>query len=407
MKSFELLQPIFAKAILLVRDGSFLDALHHPASVLYYRARRIHPAVMVFRRSATPPSQKLNAPSNIIIDHNLLRIFTRNKLPDEQRACKSCPEWRNLPSMILLIRLLTISLLLSASFSTIAADYANSSQIFNITTPPAELKLPAFYKKYISANGYPIVSSGKVNDYALKEAAYLINMMLAKRPDVRKAMIKSCSRMIVMAHDEFTSDVPEHSKLRPTDYWDARARGLGGSKSEPVCSCAEENILAFEGDPYSTENILIHEFAHNIHLRGMVNVDKTFDKRLKATYENAIAAGLWESKYASVNHAEYFAEGVQSWFDNNRKPDHDHNHVDTRTELKEYDPGLAAVCEEVFGDTELVYTKPTTRLHGHLKGYDPSKSPKFVWPERLNEVKREIREKAKARGKNREKTYVN
>ena len=88
-------------------------------------------------------------------------------------------------------------------------------------------------------------------------------------------------------------------------------------------------------------------------------------------------------------------------------PDHDHNHVDTRTELKEYDPGLAAICEEVFGDTKLVYSKPTTRLHGHLEGYDPSKSPKFVWPERLNEVKQAIREGAKARGKDRKKPYVN
>ena len=34
----------------------------------------------------------------------------------------------------------------------------------------------------------------------------------------------------------------------------------------------------------STENILIHEFAHNIHLRGMVNVDETFDRRLKDAY---------------------------------------------------------------------------------------------------------------------------
>ncbi len=29
-------------------------------------------------------------------------------------------------------------------------------------------------------------------------------------------------------------------------------------------------------------------------------------------------AGLWKGKYASVNHHEYFAEGVQSWFDDNR-----------------------------------------------------------------------------------------
>jgi hypothetical protein len=281
------------------------------------------------------------------------------------------------------------------------------SQEFNVTVPPPELKLDKFYKKYVGANGYPVISSAKVNDYALKEAAYLINMMLAKRPDVRKAMIASGSRMIVMADDEFTTDVPEHSRLSPKDYWDARARGLGGSRTEPVCSCGEENLLGFEGDPYSTENILIHEFAHNIHLRGLLNVDPTFDDRLKQAYERAMAAGLWKGKYASLNHAEYFAEGVQSWFDNNRQPDHDHNHVNTGKELRQYDPGLAAICEEVFGETELVYTKPATRLHGHLAGYDPSKAPTFKWPKRLEEVKREIGEEKLKSGKNRRKPYVN
>ncbi len=268
-----------------------------------------------------------------------------------------------------------------------------------VASPPDSLALDSFYQKHISANGYPIISSEKVSDYALKEAAYLVNMMLARRPDVREAMVKGGSRLIVMAHDEFTTDVPEHSKMTPKDFWDARARGLGGSRTDPVCSCGEENLLGFEGDPYSTECILIHEFAHNIHLRGLVVVDPTFDDRLKAAYERAMKAGLWKTKYASVNHAEYFAEGVQSWFNNNRPPDHDHNHVDTREELREYDPGLAALCEEVFGDTELVYSKPETRLTGHLEGYDPSKAPKFVWPERLTKVKEEIRKKARNRGK--------
>ena len=268
---------------------------------------------------------------------------------------------------------------------------------FLVTAPPSDLKLDPFYQKYISANGYPIVSSAKVDDYALKEAAFLVNLMLASRPDVRDAMIKSGSRLIVMSHNEFTTDVPEHSQMRPRDFWDARARGLGGSRTDPVCSCGEENLLAFAGDPYSTENILIHEFAHNIHLRGMVNVDPTFDDRLKQTWQAAMDAGLWDKKYASTNHAEYFAEGVQSWFNNNRQPDHDHNHVDTRRELREYDPGLAEICEEVFGETELVYTKPTTRLTDHLAGYDPATAPKFAWPERLQKVKEEIRAKARSR----------
>ena len=288
-----------------------------------------------------------------------------------------------------------------------AGTRENETSEYRVEKPPAALQLPPFYRKYVDANGYPIVSSGKVSDFALKEAAYLIDMMLAERPDIRRAMVASGSRMIVMSHDEFTTDIPEHSQLRPKDYWDARARGLGGSRNEAVCSCGEENLLGFDGDPYSTENILIHEFAHNIHYRGMVNLDPSFDDRLKQTYERAMAQGLWQGKYASTNHAEYFAEGVQSWFNNNRQPDHDHNHVDTRKELREYDAGLASICEEVFGETKLVYSKPITRLEGHLAGYDPSKSPRFDWPERLRKSKQAIRDEVKKQGTDRKQEYKN
>ena len=260
-----------------------------------------------------------------------------------------------------------------------------------IGPPLEEWKVPEFYTKSISANGYPVVASANVNDYALREAAYLINLMLANRPDVRDAMIKGGSRMCIISWKEFTTDLPDFAWLTPKDFWDARARGTGGSQTDPYCSSAEENILKYPGDPYSTECILMHEFAHNIHLRGMVNVDPSFDSRVQAAYDSAISQGLWKGKYASTNHHEYFAEGVQSWFDNNRPPDHDHNEVRTRKALKAYDPGLAKLCEEVFGETELVYTDPTTRLTDHLQGYDPSQAPTFVWPERLMKVKEEIR----------------
>ena len=139
---------------------------------------------------------------------------------------------------------------------------------------------------------------------------------------------------------------------------------------------------------------LIHEFAHNIHLRGLLKLDPTFDDRLKKTYHDALAKGLWKGKYAATNHHEYFAEGVQSWFNNNRVNDHDHNHVHLRSQLIEYDPGLAAICREVFGTTELQYTKPTTRLTDHLAGYDPTTAPTFIWPDRLKASIAEIKRKA-------------
>lgn len=266
--------------------------------------------------------------------------------------------------------------------------------------------VPAFYTQRVSASGFPIVASAKVSSYAVKEAVYLVDLMLAKRPDVREAMTASGARLCILAHNEFTMDQPEfahlekvegYEELTAREYWDARARGLGGSEEDPFCSCAEENLLAYDGDPYDTENILIHEFAHNLHLRGLTNVDPTFDTRLKAAFDEAMKAGLWKGAYASSNHHEYWAEGVQSWFDNNRQNDAQHNHVDTRDELIAYDPKLAALCREVFGDTVLKYTKPQTRLTGHLAGYDPAKAPKFVWPERLAKARGVIKQKQRKR----------
>lgn len=274
--------------------------------------------------------------------------------------------------------------------------------------PQAKDGVPACYTQRESAHGFPIVATAKTNPYALKEVAYLLNLMLEHRPDVRQAMIDSGARMVIMAHDEYTTDFPEFARLADESvkgyenvsaktYWDTRARGLGGSQTDPFCSCAEENVLGFKGDPYEKECIVIHEFAHCIHLRGLLNVDPTFDTRLKAAYDAAMKAGLWRGKYASVNHHEYWAEGVQSWFDDNRVNDHDHNHVHLRSQLIEYDPGLAALCREVFGETELHYTKPATRLTGHLAGYDPSKAPTFAWPEPLQAARELIKNKARKR----------
>ena len=104
--------------------------------------------------------------------------------------------------------------------------------------------IPAWYRQRADADGYPIVASGEVNPYALREAASLINLMLANRPDVRRAMIESGSRLCIIGWNEFTTDQPEFVRL---------AR-------HPL-----------------------REFAHNIHLRGLVNVDPTFDERLKKT----------------------------------------------------------------------------------------------------------------------------
>ena len=262
-------------------------------------------------------------------------------------------------------------------------------------------KLDAFYEKHVDLRGFPILGSAKVSDHALLEAAWIIEYMLEGRPDVLDTLVKARVRCCVMAHDEVTTDVPEHRTLEPGKWWDRRARGLGPSVERPCISCAEENLLGFPGNPYGSENILVHEFAHAIDLMGLRRIDKSFEKRLAATYRAARKEGLWKGLYADENKEEYWAEGVQSWFDTNRPPDKIHNHVDTRAELEVHDPRLATLIGETLGRSAWRYVKPAERKErGHLADYDPSKAPRFAWPKGLEDWFRRY-EEAKRSGANR------
>jgi cyclophilin family peptidyl-prolyl cis-trans isomerase len=244
-----------------------------------------------------------------------------------------------------------------------------------------EFKLDRFYQRYVDA-GVPVVGSAKVTDHALAEAAWIVAKMLDGRDDIMKAMRKNRVRVAVMAATEYTTDVPEHSKLTPKLFWDRRARGLGATLANPAVSCGEENLLGYPGDPYPGENIFVHEFAHAIHGTGLSTTDPTFDRRLRAAHRAALDRGLWKDTYAATNHSEYWAEGVQCWFDDNAAPDALHNNVRTRGQLKDYDPALAKLCQEVFGDKEWRYLRPAARKPAdvkHLPGYDPKKLPRFEW----------------------------
>jgi alpha-glucosidase len=168
-------------------------------------------------------------------------------------------------------------------------------------------------------------------------------------------MVKSGVRFVVMAPTEMTTDVPEqrHMKNDPKTDWDKRARGLGGK----ITSCGEENLLNLKGDRYRNENILIHEFAHAIHTYGIGKVDKEFNVKLRATYKKAMDSGLWKDTYAATNAGEYWAEGVQSYFDCNAPAGGVHNDINTRERLAKYDPDLFALIDETFKQTPYRYVR--------------------------------------------------
>ena len=211
--------------------------------------------------------------------------------------------------------------------------------------------LPAFYQKHLDCGGLPILSSAKVPDAALIQARKTVRRMTSKRPEILPELARRGVRVAIMAATELTTDIPEHATLAPKERWDRRARGLGATPSRPAVSGAEENLLNYPKDRYRGEDIFLHEFAHTIHTMAMVHLEPGFDAELKGLYKAARAAGLWERTYAAENAGEYFAEGVQSWFDANREadpPDGIHNAVNTRRELEAYDPALAAFIAKIF-----------------------------------------------------------
>jgi len=169
--------------------------------------------------------------------------------------------------------------------------------------------LDPFYKQHVVAGGLLIAGSEKVSPHALREAAHLVGKMLATRPDVLAKLVEREMYVCVMAHDEMQTDLPECRKM--SLWWAKRARGLGG---RPV-SCGEENLLCCPGDPYRGESIFIHEFAHAVH-GAVAALDEQFNERLRTLHRETQETGRFRG-YGTGSFGEFWAEGVQSWFNCN------------------------------------------------------------------------------------------
>jgi hypothetical protein len=230
------------------------------------------------------------------------------------------------------------------------------SEHLKVTSVPKSFNFNNFYRKYIDAKGIPILSSDKVPDTALIIARQIVIQMLnsLKVVGIEQYFNAYNVRIAVMSKDEVTTDIPEHSDLNevfPETNWDTRGRGFGATIERPATSCAEENLLCYSKDPYKGESILVHEFAHTIHEMGLRYLDSEFDIQLKSIYKMAKKNKLWENTYAISSYTEYWAEGVQCFFNTNLEAiptDGIHNNINTRDELKIYDPELFTFIGKYF-----------------------------------------------------------
>lgn len=234
---------------------------------------------------------------------------------------------------------------------------SNTWECEKITGVPAnirrDMKLSSFYKKYLHAYGIPILSSHRVKDSALRRACYVVTFVMADRQDLRNYFYSRNGRAAVIAHKvEQVTTIPEHSWL--PSWWNQRARGLGGTIQHPISTCGEENLLCYKSDPWRDEDIFLHEFVHAMHNVAIASngAIPDFDRRISSRYNYLKRTGeRWANTYAMSTDREYLAEGAQSYFDVDadiNPPNGIHNHINTREELRGYDPVLFGFCREIF-----------------------------------------------------------
>jgi len=175
-------------------------------------------------------------------------------------------------------------------------------------------------------------------------------------------------------------------------YKQAKAKGLwndgcaaqrfGRVKSTKPVSLLDALVKSFPDE--SPELIRKCLDGGNILVNG-----RPTNSKVEVTKEDKVLIVFGGEKgcYAGKNRSEYWAEGVQNWYDTNRTMDHDHNHIHTRRQLKTYDTPLARLCKDVLGDSKWRFVSPRDRAgKGHLKGFDPAKAPKVARPEHIKQA---------------------
>lgn len=256
----------------------------------------------------------------------------------------------------------------------------------------------SFYAQRLDASGLPVIASARAPDEALSAARNIVTDMLRHRPDLARWLAGAGYRVAVMAPDETTTDLPEQrhwTKPAPDDprltrcerkhyatrigamtdrqYWDARARGMSG----PLTSAGAENILALPGDRYRGENILVHEFAHDV-LAAIRAIDAPLYARVERAYADALRSGRWQGEYASTTIDEYWAVGTQFHFNSGRLAAFDTVRVLSHRDLARYDPALAKLLRAAYGSRH--------RLAGDRWWNHPARVPAGPLPKFTAEV---------------------
>jgi hypothetical protein len=247
----------------------------------------------------------------------------------------------------------------------------------SVMPPPAQFKVDPYYTKFTYAREFVVLGSKHASDEALLRANDVIRKMFAYRHDILKAMIAEGARLVVLGTNEKLSDLPEFAALSKKPGFDA-VRYVDYTPELKLLVVPEENVLGSPTDPFAGKSLTASLFAKVLYrIAGMRPVDPDFEKqrakqqyelrvkrldvdfdaRVAKLHEAARSKGLWRGTPAGHDKVEYWAAGVEAYFDaaGSGLPPHGADRpITTREMLKAYDPELWTLVDETMAYRERV-----------------------------------------------------
>ena len=251
----------------------------------------------------------------------------------------------------------------------------------SVIAPPEKFKFDPFYKKFTWAREFPILGSAKVSDEALLKANDTIRKMFAYRHDLLKALINDKAKVVVLAKGELLTDLPEFADERAKSS-PAVSRHFDYTSDKKVIVVPEENTLGGFDDPAAGRCLLVGLMAKAVFFvaasrevderfatvrrdsqqyeqrliwdkssEPIPRMDVQFDLRMREAFDTAIKQGLWKGTPAARNSAEYWAAGVEAYFDAAGRgfpPVGTPRPITTREALQTYDPNLFKIVDETM-----------------------------------------------------------
>jgi hypothetical protein len=247
----------------------------------------------------------------------------------------------------------------------------------SVMTAPASFKVHPYYTKFTYAREFVVLGSKHVSDEALLQGNDTIRKMFAYRHDILKALIADGARLVVLGRHEKLSDLPEFQDARKKAAFD-EVRYADYAADQKLMVVPEENVLRLKGEPFAGQYLVVSVFAKALYrVAGMRPVqtsgttkgqkqqyelrvkrlDIEFDKRVGKLYEEAATKKLWRGTAAGRDKIEYWAAGVEAYFDAagaGQPPSNADRPITTRETLKVYDLALYNLVDETMAYTEHV-----------------------------------------------------